>query len=77
MGYRDIRNIKELDQAIEKAHSRSSVKRRCLEARWEDACEAYCPTGLIASGIKSISGTIPFDRIALRVIRLLKSILLR
>ena len=47
-----------------------------FHARWtqrdDDLREAYSPIGLMAAGIRSISGSIPFDKLILYGLRLIR-----
>lgn len=72
MKYSDIRTMEELDAARRKLSSEVEAKGKEVLTRWEDTREAYSPAGLIATGLKHISGRIPFDRIILYGIRALK-----
>lgn len=72
MKYTDIRNIEELDAARRKVSARVERKGKEVLERWDDVRESYSAAGLIASGLKHVSGSIPFDRIVLYGIRALK-----
>lgn len=72
MKYTDIRNIEELDAARRKVSARVERKGKEVLERWDDVRESYSAAGLIASGLKYVSGSIPFDRIVLYGIRALK-----
>jgi len=71
MKYTDIRDIEELDAARRKVSARVERKGKEVLERWDDVRESYS-AGLIASGLKYVSGSIPFDRIVLYGIRALK-----
>lgn len=72
MKYTDIRNIEELDAARRKVSARVERNGKEVLERWDDVRESYSAAGLIASGLKYVSGNIPFDRIVLYGIRALK-----
>lgn len=72
MKYTEIKTIGELDLARKKVSARVERKGKEVLDRWDDLRESYSAAGLIASGLKYVSGSIPFDRIVLYGIRALK-----
>lgn len=75
MKYSEIRDLKGLDTACGEISKKIRAKGEEVLDRWEDVKESYSPTSMVASGIKSISHTIPFDRIILWGIRAFRSFL--
>ena len=69
MKYSDIKDIRGLDAAREDIASRLESKGREIYANYDRVRESYSPTSLFASAVKSISGSIPFDRILLSAVR--------
>lgn len=72
MRYVDINNMEELDAAREKLAGEIGRKGREVSSMWTDMQEAYSPTGLLAYGIKKISGKIRYDQLVLWAIRAIK-----
>lgn len=72
MRYSDIHDLEGLDSARRQLSSRIEEKGREVTSLWMDMKEDYSPTGLLAYGIRKISGKIRYDRIALWAIRMIK-----
>lgn len=72
MKYSEIKDIESLDAARKALTSKIDRKGRRVVSSWEDFCDSYSPSGLIATGLKCISGSVPFDRLALTGLRFLK-----
>ena len=66
MKYSEIKDIESLDAARKALTSKIDRKGRRVVSSWEDFCDSYSPSGLIASG------SVPFDRLALIGLRFLK-----
>lgn len=77
MKYADIKDMESLDEAIRGLSGEIAGKGREVMYRYDEMKEAYSPAGLIAAGLKHISGSIPFDRIVLAGIRFLRDRILR
>lgn len=72
MRYSDIKDIESLDNARRILSRRIERKGEEVLDRWGEMKEAYSPMGLLASGIRSISGSIPFDKIILYGLRFIR-----
>lgn len=75
--YHNIGRIEDLDAAIRANSLRISGKKDEVLNSYEEAKEFYSPASLFASGLRSISDVIPFDRIVLDLVRRLKDRILR
>ena len=73
MKYSDIKNIDGLETAIYRTRSRLMSKQKEITSRYGKAKEAYSPSGIIASGIRSISTFIPIDKLAIALIEKIKT----
>lgn len=69
MKYSDIKDMKGLEYARRDLSRKMKDKGDEVVEKWVSAREAYSPAGMIAAGLKSISGAVPFDRMALWAIR--------
>ena len=71
--YKNIRNVEDLDKAI--AESGTAVERQVedIVGRYIGLKEFYAPANILAYGVKKISSNIPFDRILLHLVRILKN----
>lgn len=75
MKYQEVKDLASLNAACKDVSSRADAKGREVLQRWEEAKEAYSPASVIASGIRSISSSIPFDKIVLWGIRAFRAFL--
>ena len=73
MKYSDIKNIDGLETAISRTRSRLMSKQKEITSRYGKAKEAYSTSGIIASGIRSISTFIPIDKLAIALIEKIKT----
>ena len=73
MKYSDIKNIDGLETAISRTRSRLMSKQKEITSRYGKAKEAYSPSSIIASGIRSISTFIPIDKLAIALIEKIKT----
>lgn len=71
MKYTDIKDMAGLDAARKELNAKGAE----VLSRWEDTKEAYSTVNLLAYGLKSISGPVPFDRIVLWAIRAIRRFL--
>lgn len=71
MRYADIKDMAGLDAARKELNAKGAE----VLSRWEDTKEAYSTVNLLAYGLKSISGPVPFDRIVLWAIRAIRRFL--
>lgn len=72
MRYSDIKDIEGLDEARRQLSRKVDAKGKEVLKRYDDLREAYSPIGLMAAGIRSISGSIPFDKLILYGLRLIR-----
>ena len=72
MRYSDITDIESLDKARRILSRRVERKGEEVLERWNEMKDAYSPMGLLASGIRSISGSIPFERILFYGLRMIR-----
>ncbi|MGM9743377.1 MAG: hypothetical protein ACI3ZC_09990 [Candidatus Cryptobacteroides sp.] len=70
--YQDIRDISGIEKAQACLSGKIRSKEREIAASYGNACDYYSPAGLLAHGIKKVSGKLPVDRILLTVIRIIK-----
>ena len=75
--YHNIGRIEDLDAAIRANSLRISSKKDEVLNSYYEAKEFYSPASLFASGLRSISDVIPFDKIVLDLVRRLKDRILR
>lgn len=75
MRYTDIKDMAGLDAARKELNTKLNAKGAEVLSRWEDTKEAYSTVNLLAYGLKSISGPVPFDRIVLWAIRAIRRFL--
>lgn len=75
MKYTDIKDMAGLDAARKELNAKLNAKGAEVLSRWEDTKEAYSTVNLLAYGLKSISGLVPFDRIVLWAIRAIRRFL--
>jgi len=70
--YKNIRNVEDLDKAI--AESRTAMERQVenMVGNYYGVKEFYAPANILAYWVKMISFHIPFDRILLYLVRILK-----
>ena len=73
MKYSEIRDIESLDSARREISEKLDIKGRGVIDSLRDVCVTCTPAGLIAAGIRRLSGTVPLDRIVLMAIRVIKS----
>ena len=73
MKYSDIKNIDGLETAISRTRTRLMSKQKEITALYEKAKVAYSPSSILASGIRSISTFIPFDKFAIALIEKIKA----
>lgn len=69
MNYKNINNIEELNAASKVVRREIKLKKYEIEGRMQYAQEYYTPANFIAAGLNSISSVIPFDIIALKLLR--------
>ncbi len=69
MKYSEIKDIKSLDKAREDIFSRLESKENEIMRNYGNVKEAYSPVSIFAGALRSISHDIPFDRIALGMVR--------
>ncbi len=72
MRYSDIKDLESLNAALKSVSKEVSAKGQKVVAHWEDVKEAYSPVNLLTAGIKSASSSIPFDKIVLFGLRLVR-----
>jgi len=72
MRYSEIRDIDSLDRACHVAAEKSSAKKAEVLDRLKDVRESCTAARLLALGLRGASSTVPYDRIALMAVRLLK-----
>ncbi len=75
--YNEIKTVEELDKAHRQLRRALDKKGRELESNIADIRESLRPVNLFATGVRSCSSEIPFDRILLRAVRSLKHKLLQ
>lgn len=73
MKYSDIKNIDGLETAISRTRTRLMSKQKEITAHYEKAKVAYSPSGILVSGIRSISTFIPIDKLAIALIEKIKA----
>ncbi len=73
MKYAEIRDMDSLDAARREISEKLDVKGKEVIDSLRDVRETCTPAGLIAAGIRRLSGTVPLDRIVLTAIRVIKS----
>lgn len=71
--YSYINNIPELEAAQRQIKAKLKEKTSEMTERFYDLRESFTPSNLLVSGIRSISGFIPFDTILLFLIRRLRN----
>lgn len=65
--------MKQLDMAIRQSWKSLDVQGEKVVCRYREARDFYSPVNILAIGLKRISSLIPFDAIALGIVRCLKS----
>lgn len=73
MNYAEIRDMESLDTARREISEKLDVKGKDVIDILRDVRETCTPAGLLAAGIRRLSGTVPLDRIVLMAIRIIKS----
>ena len=69
MDYLKIKDLKTLEAAQKKLSKQIVRKGKEVRKKYKKVKFAYSPASLTASAIHSFSGTIPFDRIVLDILR--------
>lgn len=69
MKYSDIHSLEALDSAMETLAVRIEHKEKELVNRYERAKDSYTPNAMTAFALRNASSFIPFDRIALSLVR--------
>lgn len=69
MRYSEIKDIRDLDKAREALAVKISRKEVEVTQNLEKFKKAYSPAGLTVSALKSVSGLVPFDKLALLLVR--------
>ncbi|MGN0190728.1 MAG: hypothetical protein ACI39U_03650 [Candidatus Cryptobacteroides sp.] len=69
MDYSKIKDLKTLEAAQKKLSRKIAKKEKEVRNKYRKASNAYSPTSLTASAIHGFSGTIPFDRMILNLLR--------
>lgn len=72
MRYSGIRDIDSLDRACRAAAEKSSAKKTEVLGSLKDVRESCTAARLFALGLRGVSSAVPFDRIVLMAIRLLR-----
>ncbi|MCI1639941.1 MAG: hypothetical protein LKI42_01550 [Bacteroidales bacterium] len=65
--------MRQLDKAIRQSGKSLDVQGGKIVCRYREAKDYYSPVNVVAMGLKNISSLIPFDAIALGIIRCLKA----
>ena len=69
MDYLKIKDLKTLEAAQKKLSKQIVRKGKEVRKKYKKVKFAYSPASLTASAIHSFSGTIPFDRMVLNLLR--------
>lgn len=77
MKYSEITDIRSLDAAHKSLASKIEAKGREVTESWDNVKLEYSPAGLFAHGLKSISGNIRFDKLALWAVKFLRRNIVR
>lgn len=72
MKYSGIRNIDSLDRACRTAEEKLAAKKKEVLGSLKNVRESCTAARLFALGLRGISSAVPFDRIVLAAIRLMK-----
>lgn len=75
MKYSNINDIASLDSAIAGIKKKLQSKKEEVSSSYVRAKEAYTPSSILASGLRSISSFIPFDKLALYLIAKVRRII--
>lgn len=73
MRYSEIRDMDSLDKACLSAERKTTAKKAEILDGLKDVRESCTAARLFAAGLRGASSAVPFDRIALFLIRRLKS----
>ncbi len=72
MRYSEIRDIDSLERACHAAAEKSSAKKTEVLDGLKDVRESCTAARLFALGLRGVSSAVPYDRILLMAVRLLK-----
>jgi hypothetical protein len=77
MKYSEIKTMDELDKARHHVKSRLVQEDKLVKVSLLGIRQAYSPSNLLVSGLRSASTVFPFDRILLSLVRRTRSLLLK
>lgn len=72
MKYCEIKTMDELEKAQKNIHKRIGRKGDAVRESLFEVKDSFTPVNLVATGLKSVSTVVPFDRMLLSVVSFLK-----
>ena len=72
MKYSEIKTMEELAKAQESIRKRIGRKGEAVRDSLFEVKDSFTPVNLVATGLKSVSTVVPFDRMLLSVVSFLK-----
>ena len=73
MKYSEIKTMDDLQRAQKYVRSRLDVKKDSVRDSVYGLREAYSPSNMIVSGLRSVSSMVPFEKLLLLAVRSLKN----
>lgn len=77
MKYSEIKTMDELEKAQKYVSKRINAKGNSVRDSFYEVKDTFSATNLLATGLKSVSSVVPFDRMLLRAVSTLKHRLLK
>lgn len=77
MKYSEIKTMEELEKAQKSLRKRIDRKGDSVRGSLYEVKDSFTPVNLVATGLKSVSSVVPFDRMLLTVVSSLKQRLLK
>lgn len=77
MKYSEIKTMEELEKAQKSLRKRIDRKGDAVRGSLYEVKDSFTPVNLVATGLKSVSSVVPFDRMLLTVVSSLKQRLLK
>lgn len=72
MKYSEIKTMEELEKAQKNIRKRIDRKGDAVRESLYEVKDSFTPVNLVATGLKSVSSVVPFDRMLLTVVSALK-----